>query len=132
MTAKTKSYLIAAGAGLTVAALVAYWRGLFRSVSPEAAYAALCDAFFVPGALMVCIGLLGFISYGGFYDIFGYSLYSLRRLLPFHREKKQPRYYDYRVMKAEKRHKPNYVVLKVGLVFLALAVIFLILSESAA
>ena len=122
-------YLIAAGAGLLVAALVALRQGFFKAETATAAYAALCDAFFVPGALMVCFGLFSFIGYGGFFDIFTYGFKSLKRLFTLFGKKDNQHYYEYRQAKAEKREKPKYHTLKVGLVFILIAVIFLLLSE---
>ena len=81
---RTLPYLIAAGAGLIVAALVALRQGFFDPESTYKAYSALCDAFFVPGALMVCFGLFSFIAYGGFFDLLLYGFHSLKRLFtPF-------------------------------------------------
>lgn len=128
---KALPYLIAAGAGLIVSALVALRQGFFDAETKAAATSALCDAFFVPGALMVSFGLFSFIAYGGFFDIFTYGFKSLKRLFtPFGKRDKQ-RYFEYRLAKAEKRERPSYAALKVGLVFLALAVVFLLLNESA-
>lgn len=124
-------YLIAAGAGLIVAALVALRQGYFDAESKAKAYSALCDAFFVPGALMVCFGLFSFIAYGGFFDIFTYGFKSLKRLFTPFGKKDRQRYYEYRIAKTENREKPSYAALKVGLVFIALAVVFLILNENA-
>ena len=129
---RTIPWLIAAGAGLIVAALVALRQGFFHPESTAAAYSALCDAFFVPGAIMVCFGLFSFIAYGGFFDIFLYGFHSLKRLFTPFSKKDKLHYYEYHVSKMEKRTRPTYATLKVGLIFLLLAVVFLLLYENAA
>ncbi len=129
---RSRAYLITIGAGLVAAALVALRQGFFSPESSAEALRALCDAFFVPGALMVCFGLFAFVAQDGFFNIFSYAVYCLkRRFMPFSK-KEGLHYYEYCVAKAEKRHKPTYCVLKVGLLFLALAVAFLLLYERAA
>ena len=123
--------IIAVGAGLAVAALTALRQGFFEAVSPKEAYKALCDAFFVPGAVLCCLGMLSFVAYGGFFDIFAYAFKSVKRLfIPF-ASRDHARYYDYRLEKEANRQKPRYYTLKTGLVFMLLAVIFLILYEHA-
>ena len=100
------------GAGILISALVAWRQGAFTAGSAQAVYRALCDAFFVPGAL-----LCGFKSLKLLFTPFG--------------KDRQQHYFEYKQMKAEKRQKPRYYALKVGLVFLALAGICLLLFERA-
>ncbi len=116
--------------GVIVAGLVAWKQGLFSAVETGDIYKALCDACFVPGVLLVSFGLLAFIAYGGVFDIFTYGFRMVRLLFISFRKDKELPYYEYKLAKAEKRLKPRYYGLKTGLVFLGLAVIFLILFET--
>ncbi len=119
------------GAGILISALVAWRQGAFNADSAQAVYRALCDAFFVPGALLCGLGALVFVANGGIFDIFSYGFKSLRLLFtPFGKDRQQ-HYFEYKQMKAEKRQKPKYYVLKVGLVFLLLAALCLVLFERA-
>ena len=121
--------VISIATGLVIAALVGWRQGLFRAGSAAEAYRYLCDAFFVPAAVLVCAGLLSYIAYGGFFDIFSYGVSKVKHMfLPFTRSgKKDKSYLEYHRDKQEKRTKPRYYTLKVGLCFLMLAVVCLIL-----
>ena len=116
--------IIAVSAGLAVAALTALKQGLFEAASPQEAYKALCDAFFVPGAVLCCLGMLSFVAYGGFFDIFAYAIKSIKHLFIPSASRDHLRYYDYRLEKEARRQKPRYFTLKVGMIFMLLSVIF--------
>ncbi|MBO7384716.1 MAG: DUF3899 domain-containing protein [Clostridia bacterium] len=122
---------IAAGAGLLAAALTAWRQGILDAASPKESYRILCDACFIPGVILCGVGLMSLIAYGGFFDIFSYGFKSVVWFFKPLREKKKKKYYDYRMEKEARRQKPRYYILKVGLVFMLLAVIFLILFERA-
>ncbi len=85
----------------------------------------LSDSFFLPGALFVGVALIGWIGSKGTFDIFGYSMRSLFSM--FKKEsyyKRQETFYDYRTAKDENRKPFNLPMLVVGLVFMAIGIIF--------
>ena len=126
--------IVSIGAGMIIFALVGWRQGLFTATEPAEIYRYLCDAFFVPAAILICLGLLTFSAYGGFYDIFAYGASRVKHLfLPlFGRDKPEKQsYYEYHSQKAEKRQKPKYYTLKAGLGFLLLALVCLILFYTA-
>ena len=123
-------WLIELGVSLLVFLAVALYRGVFRSTDTAAIYSGLCDAFFVPGAFLVCFGILAFCANGGVFDIFSYGAKSLKVLFtPFGKNKSQ-RYYDYKLEKEMKRQKPKSRLLILGLGFLAAATVCLLLFNS--
>ena len=120
--------LIEAAIAAAVFLLVAAYRGVFTTSDPAVVLGGLSDAFFVPGALLVCFGLLAFCARGGVFDIFSYGVKSLKVLFtPFGKAEKHQRYYEYKLEKEARRRKPRPGTLYLGLSFVAAAALCLIL-----
>ena len=132
MKKKAIPYLIEAGIALAAALLVAWHRGVFSAADRAQILGGLCDAFFVPGALLVCFGLLAYCARGGVFDIFSYGAKSLKVLFtPFGKGRHQ-RYYDYKLQKEANRGKPRPFTLYLGLFFIAAAAVCLVMYNQAA
>lgn len=85
----------------------------------------VADCCTVPGVLYVGIALIGWVGSKGTFDIFGYSVGGLFRLLKRDAyEQRAETFYDYRVKKDENRKPFNWGMLWVGLTFILLAVVF--------
>ena len=85
----------------------------------------LADCCTVPGILYVGVTLIGWIGSKGTFDIFGYSVGGLFRLLRRDAyDRRSETFYDYRVKKDENRKPFNWTMLWVGLGLLLLAVVF--------
>ena len=126
-------WLIVTGVGIAVFFLVALYRGVFTAEEKQVILHGLCDAFFVPGILMACFGLLAFSARGGVFDMVSYGFHSLLVLFtPFRSPEKHQRYYEYKMMKELRRKKPKPYLLTVGLAFIALSVVCLVMYNRAA
>ncbi len=89
---------------------------------------ALSDGCFTGGFLTAGMGALMLISTTGFFDMFGYAFKSLGVLFTSLKSpSRHVKYYDYKTEKAEKRGKPTYFMLVIGLAFIALSLVFLYL-----
>lgn len=84
----------------------------------------LSDAFFVPGALIFCVGMMIFVSGKGALDALTYSLQFLRRELFL--KKKMEAFADYKARKAEKK-TPYRFLLRIGLAYLLLGLLFTVI-----
>lgn len=128
---KLLNYIITSAFGLFVAAMILVGLGTFTQTSKSVIFGDLADAFFVPGVVILGIGLLLFASNGGAFDMLRYSVIKLFTL--FRRDLTKVKYrtfYDYR--KAQSEHKRSFLyMLVVGAVFLVLAVVFFILYRTA-
>ena len=127
-----KKKLLQYGICGAIGALLALWvmdmSGFFELwQQPAEAMLILCDAFFVPGILLVMFGALMWIATTGFFDSIAFAFRAAGHLLlPFlHLERKT--YYDYKAEKAEKRGSTPYFIFIVGACYLALSVVFLII-----
>lgn len=89
----------------------------------------LCDAFFVPGIIMTCLGLLIFCTNGGAFDMLAFGMLKFFDL--FKRDLTKVKYrtfYDYRqAQKEKKRSFWSFII--VGLVFVAVSAVFFILYK---
>ena len=106
---------------------IMWMKDLFIQTDSQEIMKILTDAFFAPGMIAVCFGLLIVASNGGTFHIFSYGLSSFANL--FRKDRTKMRYktfYDYKeAMKDEK--KPYGFILIVGLVFIAISMIFMII-----
>lgn len=85
----------------------------------------LCDSFFGAGALVFGAGLLVVCSNGGAFYMLSYGFIKLRDLFRRGAKGKYKDFYEYSESKKEKKRGFGYMLI-VGLVFLVVAVAFLI------
>ena len=91
-------------------------------------YRYLCDAFTVPGILLLCFGALMWVSTTGFFDGIGYAMrYALFSLIPGKRLERDERYGDYVERKRENRAKGFGFLFISGAVTMAVALVFMAL-----
>lgn len=98
----------------------------------------LSDAFFVPGALIFCVGMMIFVAGKGSFDGLAYSLQfvkrELLRFLPQMKDKMET-FADYKARKAEKKTPYHYLLVVGGAYFLLgllFTVIFLVMEGKGA
>lgn len=90
-------------------------------------YHVLCDAFSIPGILLVCFGFLLFASSLGALDGVGYGIMiAFKMLIPGKNRKNPEKYGDYLDRKRNSRAKGFWPVIYVGLIYLAIAILFLV------
>ncbi len=120
-------YILATVAGIALALSLMFGRELFSATTAEDAYKILCDAFFVPGALILCWGMLMFVSNGGVFDFLSYSMITFFSI--FKKDISKRKYHDFYSYKAAQEEKPKSFgfLVVVGLVFLVISTVFLIL-----
>ena len=100
----------------------------YKEVTDEVArLRILADCFTVPGVILIMVSAFCWLSSQGAVDGISYALGGLfRRLLPGAQYKEPEKYYDYVTRKREKR-KGGYGFLAItGLVYLAVAIVFII------
>lgn len=93
-------------------------------------YKILCDAFTVPGVLILAVGALVWLSAQGATDSITYLIGGIfKRLIPIGRWKEErfEKYYDFVERKRAKRPKGYGFIFVIGGVFMAIAIVFMIL-----
>ena len=112
--------------------LVLYLHGYADAVTLVEKYRILADAFTIPGVLLVMVAALIWVSSEGFFDGLGYAARQFGNLfIPlFGKNRKHQTYYDYKMEKEDKRAHGYGFLFFVGLVFVLVAIIFIILHSS--
>lgn len=128
------NYIICFAIGFLFVFIVLANRDIIFLSNIKDIYQALCDAFCVPGVILMLFGLLFRIAGEGTFDGLGYAFKrTVEALLPFYRKKGAPeKYSEYKERKNSGRtHKFSlmYVVVT-GLVFFVISLIFLALYYS--
>ena len=93
-------------------------------------YRVLCDAFTIPGALMVMVALLLSLNNLGALDTLMYLLSYLPRMLAPGAFGEPEKLIDYVEHRREKRGKGFGFLYVVGFLFLGIAIVFLVLFYS--
>lgn len=117
--------------GIAVTVLYCIVKGLFKTEGAAEKLRILCDGFTIPGALLLCFGLLSFLNKEGTFDGLGYSFRSMRRVWQNYRhdEGNVPKtYYDYKQQVGAKRKVRVHMIL-VGIGFLVVAIVLAIVQN---
>ena len=113
--------------GSAVAIAICALQGYDDSLSLAAKYRILCDAFTIPGMLLIMFGLLVSVSTTGALDGISYLLKLLvTKLIPLIKSE-DVTYYDYVEKKRRNRAKGYGFLYICGFLFLAVALVFLYL-----
>lgn len=118
-------YVLTIVAGIGLALLYVSLRD-FSAAEQVEKYRILCDAFTLPGVLMLAIGALVAVANEGIFNGIGYALSHLVKALTF-RGREQERYYDYVERKRARRASGYGFLFIVGAGFMAISLIFLVL-----
>ena len=98
MSQEKKQLIIKYGlSGLFCLVLAGLYIGLrdFNHLSLVEKYLVICDAFTIPGILLILLGILVFLSNQGAMDGLGYALsYAIKMLIPGNKDR-QEKYFDY-------------------------------------
>ena len=109
-------------------------RGGFEAATQAEFYHILCDALFVPGAMLTSAGLLAVVSAGGAFDAVSYAVKKLFSLLRSEEKRAlMPRtYYDYVTSRRERPRRIPVSLLAVGGGMVAAAALVLVFYFRAA
>lgn len=97
----------------------------FSSAMPKLQqYRLLCDAFTIPGVILVMVGFLVMIANAGNFLGLGYAVkHAVKMLIPFG-NKKDERYYDYYQRKQQGKVTGYGFIFVTGVLFMAVAMVF--------
>ena len=129
-----KSWAICFGIGCVLAVLMLCTRGGLDAADARTFLHVLCDALFVPGALLTCSGLLSVVAGEGAFAAIHYGLQKLFSMLRNEKNRSAlPKtYYDFYQQRYSKKTPPPVALLVSGVCFLAAACVILILYNGAA
>ena len=120
-------YLIAFAVGGAMTLGVLFSQGYFHQTELLQKYKNLCDAFTIPGVILMLVTALLAVSNGGIFDGLSYSLGRLfRMLIPF-MNKSDETYAEYKEHKHGGKLRGYSFLFFTGLAFFAAAIVFLVL-----
>lgn len=125
-----RSYLIDMLIGLAMAIGVFSIRGGFSILDWQPLAAALCDACFVPGIILLCVAMLVFVSNDGLFDMLNYGVRKALQIVMTEKQRaKYPKtFYDYRKAKWETSKGAFGHLVAAGTTYMIFAVVFLLCS----
>ncbi len=110
----------------SISAMIYSLHGASGSSSLADKYRILCDAFTIPGIILLMLGLLVWISTTGTLDGITYVFSWLRaRIFPAGAAKKRETYYDYVDRKSKNRSKGYAFLFICGAVFMVVALVLM-------
>jgi len=113
-----KRYLYAITGGSAVTIYLMYYQGLFvKGHDLATSMMMLSDAFFIPGAIMVGLGLLIWVAGEGVFDM---MIYGVKLLWDVAFKHEWESFRDYQSRKAEKEKNKVGFLIYVGLTFLVI------------
>ncbi len=128
------SYVITSVLALAFTFFIAYTSDAFSgTLQKRTLFGVISDAFFVPGGVFFGFGILLKIADGGFFDSVSFILKrAFLSLIPGARIAKEENYQEYKSKKEGRRKRSQFSsVIIVGLVFIAIAAVFLVLYANA-
>ena len=123
-----KNFLITVAiAGVTTVTILLS-KNAFAQTEMQELMKIFCDSFFVSGSLLTCVGLLVYCSSKGAFLAFRYLIHTALVNHNWSRTKFKDRktYREYREEKLANPHEVPSYILHVGLIFVAISLIFLI------
>ena len=120
-------YGLAALFGAALVFVYLFSRDFSWDEPPADRWRMLCDAFTIPGVVLISSAALMALSNAGSFDGIGYSMQHLFRTLVPGMGLQQESYGDYLERREGKKVKGYGFLLQVGLVFMAVALVFFIL-----
>ena len=120
-------YSIATTVGIGLAILSLSLGGYSADSAAVDKYRMLCNAFTIPAILLIMVGCLVSISTTGFFDMISYGFSrAARALIPGGRRPDQS-YAAYKERKEKSRFQDYSFILITGILFLVVAIVFMIL-----
>ncbi|MBR5230910.1 MAG: DUF3899 domain-containing protein [Clostridia bacterium] len=124
-------YGITGGIGALMAYLSVSLRGITPDMPRAELYRILCDAFTIPGSILLMVGLLVMISNAGTFTGLGYAAQHLKDMLVPFSKKKHESYYDYYERKRKQGKVTGYgFIFITGAFYMAIAMVFYALFYS--
>ncbi len=126
-------YSITAAFAAVVTLLMLYLQGFWGAFDLAQKYKILADAFTIPGMFLMMAAALIWISSQGIFDGITYAIRQFSGIFipEIDKKYKHLKYYDYITQRQGKRPRGHRFLFVVGLVFTVIAVVFVMLFNSA-
>ena len=123
-----KTYVITVLVGLAVSVYICFSRNIFGAETVADVITILSDAFFVPGILFLCLGLILYAANEGIFNAVSYGMKILGRSLLGKKDEKiiNEEFHEYHARVSQKKTKVKHFLL-VGVVNFVISIIFVVI-----
>ena len=123
-----KTYVITALVGLAVSVYICFSRNIFGAETVADVITILSDAFFVPGILFLCLGLILYAANEGIFNAVSYGMKILGRSLVGKKDEKiiNEEFHEYHARVSQKKTKVKHFLL-VGVVNFVISIVFVVI-----
>ena len=123
-----KEYAITTAVALGLGVLIALSRGIFREEEIDMVITIISDAFFIPGILLLCVGLIVYASNEGLFLAISYGFKVIGRTVTAKKDETlmNEKYHEYYARQIEKKTKCKHFLI-VGAVFVAVSLLFVVI-----
>lgn len=120
-----KEYVVTTAIALAFAVVLIMSRGIFQEESIDMVITIISDAFFIPGVLLICVGLIVYASNEGLFLSISYGFKVIGRTITAKKEEKlmDEAYHEYYARQIQKKAKCKHFLI-IGLVFVVLSFVF--------
>ncbi|MBR2045079.1 MAG: DUF3899 domain-containing protein [Agathobacter sp.] len=122
-----KTYVITALVGLAVSVYICFSRDIFGAETVADAITILSDAFFVPGILLLCVGLILYAANEGIFNAISYGMKILGRSFRGKKDEKiiDEEFHEYHARVSQKKSKIKHFLV-VGGVYVVISIVFVV------
>ena len=126
-----KEYVITTIVAFVGGVLIALSRGIFREEELDMIITIISDAFFIPGVLLICVGLIVYASNEGLFLSISYGFKAIGRTITAKKDEKlmDEKYHEYYARQIQKKVKCKHLLI-VGVVFVIISLVFVALYFS--
>ena len=122
-----KEYVITTAVAFVVGVLIALSRGIFQEDEIDMVITIISDAFFIPGVLLICVGLIVYASNEGLFLSISYGFKAIGRTITAKKEEKlmDEKYHEYYARQIQKKSKCKHFLI-VGLAYVIISLLFVV------
>lgn len=128
-----KEYAITTVAAFVVGILIALSRGIFQEDEIDMIITIISDSFFIPGVLLICVGLIVYASNEGLFLAISYGFKVIGRTITAKKDETliNEKYHEYYARQIEKKAKCKHFLI-VGVAYVVISLVFVIVYFSVA
>lgn len=120
-----KEYAITTAIAIGVGVLIALSRGIFQEDEIDMVITIISDSFFIPGVLLICVGLIVYASNEGLFLSISYGFKTIGRTITAKKDEKlmDEKYHEYYARQIQKKSKCKHFLI-IGAVFVVISLLF--------
>lgn len=128
-----KEYVITIAVALGFSVLLMLSRGIFQEKEIDMIITIISDAFFIPGVLLLCVGLIVYASNEGLFLSISYGFKTIGRTITAKKDERlmDEKYHEYYARQIQKKTKCKHFLI-VGVAFIVISLLFVVIYFSVA